>query len=74
MRNLLVLLTVSSRLLPAVFAAVNFPKCLNTVQKGSFGSIGGRDNHGNPVDISNATAITYELCLAACGADPEPFQ
>ena len=71
MRNLFVLLTVSSILLPAVFAAVNFPKCLDTVQKGSFGSIGGRDN---PVDISNATAITYELCLAACGADPEPFQ
>ena len=74
MRNLFVLLSGSSILLPAVFAGVSFQKCLNTVRKGSFGTVGGGDNHGNPMDKPNATAITYESCLAACGAGPEPFQ
>ena len=73
MRHLFVLLSVSSTLLPAVFAAVDIPTCLANVRNGLFGTVGGRDNHGNPVDVSNATAITYELCLAACGAGPEPF-
>jgi hypothetical protein len=36
--------------------------------------VGGRDNHGHLVsDISRATAITYDLCLRACGATSEPF-
>jgi len=74
MRHPFVLLSVSSTMLPAVFAAVDFPTCLANVRNGLFGTVGGRDNHGNPVDISNATAITYELCLTACGAGPEPFQ
>jgi hypothetical protein len=72
MRHLFVLLSVSSTLLSAVFAAVDFPTCLANVRNGLFGTVGGRDNHGNPVDISNATAITYELCLAACGVGSEP--
>ncbi|KAJ7342854.1 hypothetical protein DFH08DRAFT_925191 [Mycena albidolilacea] len=29
--------------------------------------VGGRDNHGNPVNIRNATAMTYDLCLKTCG-------
>jgi hypothetical protein len=73
MRRFFVLLSISSTLLSAVFAAVDFPTCLANVRNGLFGTVGGRDNHGNPVDISNATAITYELCLTACGAGPEPF-
>ena len=60
-------------LLPVV-AAVNFNTCLADVRQGNWGTIGGTDNHGRPVpDIANATAITYDLCLHACGATPEPF-
>jgi len=73
MRDLFVLLSVSSTLLPAVFAVVDYQRCLDSVRKGSHGTAGGRDNHGKPVDISNATAITYELCLAACGAGLGPL-
>jgi len=36
--------------------------------------IGGTDNRGRPVfDASMATAITYDLCIRACGASSEPF-
>jgi hypothetical protein len=37
---------------------------------------GKTDNHGNllPPSISNATAITYDLCVSQCGAGQEPFQ
>ena len=35
--------------------------------------IGGTDNHGRPVNTSDATAITYDLCLRACGGAQEPF-
>jgi hypothetical protein len=40
-------------------------------------SIDGKtDNHGNLLSpsISNATAITYDLCVSQCGAGQEPFQ
>ena len=40
-------------------------------------SIDGKtDNHGNPLSppTSNATAITYDLCVSKCGAGQEPFQ
>ncbi|KAJ7621063.1 hypothetical protein FB45DRAFT_928236 [Roridomyces roridus] len=61
-------------LLPVVLASVNFDTCLLEVRNGTWGTVGGTDNEGNPVsNISEATAITYELCLTACGADPEPF-
>ena len=36
--------------------------------------VGGTDNQGNPVDVSNATGITYSLCLQACGFRQEPFE
>ncbi|KAJ7799197.1 hypothetical protein B0H14DRAFT_2530083 [Mycena olivaceomarginata] len=29
---------------------------------------GGTDNHGHPVNIANATAMTYALCIHTCGA------
>jgi hypothetical protein len=37
---------------------------------------GKTNNHGNllPPSTSNATAITYDLCVSQCGAGPEPFQ
>jgi hypothetical protein len=37
---------------------------------------GKTDNHGNllPPSTSNATAITYDLCVSQCGAGQEPFQ
>ncbi|KIJ98389.1 hypothetical protein K443DRAFT_9204 [Laccaria amethystina LaAM-08-1] len=73
MRNFFVLLSVSSILLPAVFAADNFPTYQANVRNESFGTGGGRDNHGNHVDISIPTAITHELCVAAgFGAGPGP--
>jgi hypothetical protein len=33
--------------------------------------VGGTDNHGNPVNIRNATAMTYDLCLKTWGRDLE---
>ncbi|KAJ7784478.1 hypothetical protein B0H16DRAFT_1492647 [Mycena metata] len=42
-------------------------------QSRRFCCAGGRDNHGNPVAIANATSITYDLCLHACGSGSAPF-
>ena len=38
--------------------------------------LGKTDNHGGLLDpsTSNATAITYDLCVSECGAGQEPFQ
>ncbi|KAJ7083628.1 hypothetical protein B0H15DRAFT_416574 [Mycena belliarum] len=62
-------------LLPiGVVATVDFNTCLRQVRNGEWGSIGGTDNTGHRVsNISEATAITYDLCLVACGAGSEPF-
>ncbi|KAJ6535942.1 hypothetical protein DFH09DRAFT_98147 [Mycena vulgaris] len=60
--------------LPHVLATVNFSHCLEEVRNGQWGNIGGRDTYGHPVsNISEATAITYDLCLTACGAGSEPL-
>ena len=60
-------------LLPVV-SAVDFDTCLTDVRQGMWGTIGGTDNRGHPVsNIANATAITYDLCIRACGATSEPF-
>ncbi|KAG5734151.1 hypothetical protein E4T56_gene1216 [Termitomyces sp. T112] len=59
--------------IPAI-SGVNFDQCLEDIRSGHWGEFGGRNNAGHPVAISNATAITYELCLRACGSGPEPFQ
>ncbi|KAJ7720292.1 hypothetical protein DFH07DRAFT_308663 [Mycena maculata] len=57
-----------------VVLAVNFDTCLQQVRNGDWGPTGGTDNAGHPVsNISEATAITYDLCLVACGASSEPF-
>ncbi|KAJ6475710.1 hypothetical protein C8R47DRAFT_985972, partial [Mycena vitilis] len=53
---------------------VNFDICLAEVQNGTWGLIGGTDNTGHPIsNISQATAITYDLCVVACGSGSEPF-
>ena len=43
------------------------------MQAGLYGDIGGTNNHGHPVNVSVATALTYEFCVEACGASQEPF-
>jgi hypothetical protein len=56
---------------------MNFQVCLANVQNGTFGvgvDVGGTDNHGYPVDVANATGLTYSLCVKACGSGQEPFQ
>ncbi|KAG6808854.1 hypothetical protein H0H92_002564 [Tricholoma furcatifolium] len=58
----------------AALASPHFDQCLANVQAGAFGPDGGTNNNGQPVPIGNATAITYELCVKACGTGPEPFQ
>ncbi|KAJ7025558.1 hypothetical protein C8F04DRAFT_1191308 [Mycena alexandri] len=61
-------------MLAASVWATNFSTCLDEVRSGQWGTIGGTDNSGRPVsNISQATAITYDLCLRACGSGPERF-
>ncbi|RDB30039.1 hypothetical protein Hypma_013864 [Hypsizygus marmoreus] len=60
-------------LIPIV-SGVRFDQCLNDIRSGKHGELGGTDNRGRPVsDIANATAISYDLCITACGAGSEPF-
>ncbi|KAF7368848.1 hypothetical protein MVEN_00210300 [Mycena venus] len=60
-------------LVPLV-SGVNFDTCLQEVKNGTWGLVGGTDNAGRPVNnISEATSITYDLCLVACGKGSEPF-
>ncbi|KAK7457050.1 hypothetical protein VKT23_010353 [Stygiomarasmius scandens] len=54
-------------------ASTNFSQCLLDLQSGRLGKDGGRDNNGNIVEISRATAISYDLCVSACGSGQEPF-
>ncbi|GLB41079.1 hypothetical protein LshimejAT787_0902940 [Lyophyllum shimeji] len=58
---------------PAV-AGVQFEQCLQEVKEGRWGEVGGTDNHGRPLSVADATAITYELCIKACGSGSEAFQ
>ena len=51
----------------------NLQLCLADVNAGKFGEVGGTDNHGNPLNPSQATALTYDLCVSACGAGQEAF-
>ncbi|KAJ7219902.1 hypothetical protein GGX14DRAFT_532680 [Mycena pura] len=58
----------------ALAQTVNFTTCLEEVRSGQWGTIGGTDNNGHPVsNISEATAITYDLCVRACGSGSESF-
>ncbi|KIJ53265.1 hypothetical protein M422DRAFT_775874 [Sphaerobolus stellatus SS14] len=69
MRVLLILLAVCF----STTASPNFDRCLQEVQQGLHGDSGGRDNNGKPVDVAHATALTYTLCVKACGGEQEPF-
>jgi hypothetical protein len=55
-------------------SALNFHQCLASINNMTID--GKTDNHGNllPPSTSNATAITYDLCVSQCGAVQEPFQ
>ena len=58
----------------ALVSATNFTQCLIEIKAGKWGQVGGTDNNGTLVaNISEATAITYDLCVRACGTDPQPF-
>lgn len=64
---------IACALISDTTASTNFTNCLAEINNGKWGLEGGRDNHGNTVNISEATAVTYELCKLACGTGPEPF-
>ncbi|KAF7327802.1 hypothetical protein MKEN_00360000 [Mycena kentingensis (nom. inval.)] len=55
-------------------ATTNFTTCLAEVRNGTWGTDGALDTFGHPVmNISEATAISYDLCLRACGSVSESF-
>ena len=61
----------------ATIAVTNFDVCLANLRNGTFGvgvDVGGTDDRGYPVNVSDATGITYGLCVQACGGGQEPFQ
>ncbi|KAI0029078.1 hypothetical protein K488DRAFT_57203 [Vararia minispora EC-137] len=64
-------------ILPALGDATNFTKCWADIQAGNFGQLaldGLRDKYGNPVSsLTDATAISYGLCVKACGNGSEAF-
>ena len=55
-------------------SALNSQQCLDSINNMTID--GKTDNHGNllPPSTSNATAITYNLCVSQCGPGQEPFQ
>ncbi|KAJ2932954.1 hypothetical protein H1R20_g4115, partial [Candolleomyces eurysporus] len=57
--------------------ATNFDVCLESVKNGTFGTgkIGATDSYGNILeDVAQATGVTYDLCVKACGSGQEPFR
>ncbi|KAI0034054.1 hypothetical protein K488DRAFT_46440 [Vararia minispora EC-137] len=63
-------------LFPIASATTNYTQCFLDIQSGLYGQLGedgARDNQGNPVPLANVTAISYDLCKAACGKSPTPF-
>ncbi|KAJ7242964.1 hypothetical protein C8J57DRAFT_1366610 [Mycena rebaudengoi] len=60
-------------IIPAL-AVVDFDQCLADVRTGKWGTTGGTDNTGHPVsNITQVTAITYDLCVTACKPAQGPF-
>ncbi|KAG0697778.1 hypothetical protein DFH29DRAFT_1020736 [Suillus ampliporus] len=59
-------------------AGVNFTQCLNDIVENAIATqnlAGLLNGDGDPVsNVSDATAISYSLCVSACGAGEEPFQ
>ncbi|KAJ6605675.1 hypothetical protein B0H10DRAFT_2076583, partial [Mycena sp. CBHHK59/15] len=61
------------RLCKSCFCRIDFDQCFSEIRNGLHGHIGGTDNQGNPVnDTVNATSITYDLCIQACGSGAAP--
>ena len=55
-------------------SAADFGKCLLEIRSGAWGTDGVTDNLGNPLsNVTNANAITYALCVRACGSTAEAF-
>ncbi|KAL0071058.1 hypothetical protein AAF712_001616 [Marasmius tenuissimus] len=55
-------------------ASADFSQCLSLVRNSTFGPHAGLDNHGAfPTNVSDATAIPYEVCVEKCGAGPTAF-
>ncbi|KAJ3722034.1 hypothetical protein DFJ43DRAFT_674249 [Lentinula guzmanii] len=56
------------------FASTNMTQCFLDLKAGKFGPDVGIDSSGNPVqNLLDATAMSYELCVVACGGGPEAF-
>ncbi|KAF5366295.1 hypothetical protein D9758_005799 [Tetrapyrgos nigripes] len=71
--QLALLFLLIATLTPIAFASTNFVQCLTDLQQNYSSLEGGRDNQGRPVSMSNATAVSYELCVEHCGSGPEAF-
>ncbi|KAK7457053.1 hypothetical protein VKT23_010356 [Stygiomarasmius scandens] len=78
-RTIFVVLIVFMLISPSL-ATKSFNQCLQGIRDRtlsldeSYYESGGRTNNGTVVSISNTTsAISYELCVVACGSDQEAF-
>ena len=69
----LVFALVIFSLISGATSSTKFDQCLNDIRNGTWGQVGGMNNTGHPVPVSEATAITYELCNLACGTGSEAF-
>src|ERR1700676_465688 len=54
--------------------ATDFNKCFNDIRNGVYGTEGGTDINGSPVNVSKAVGISPALCERACGTGPEAFE
>jgi hypothetical protein len=54
--------------------ATDFNKCFNDIRSGVYGTEGGTDINGSPVNISKAVGISFALCERACGTGSEAFE
>jgi hypothetical protein len=54
-------------------AKTNFNQCLSEFRNGTHGTQGGVDYMGRPVNYSDASGLTYEMCINICGPGQEPF-
>ncbi|KAF8798524.1 hypothetical protein BYT27DRAFT_7203011 [Phlegmacium glaucopus] len=57
----------------SVIGQTDFSNCIVEVRSGKHGLVGGTDSHGRHVNVSDATGVTYDFCIQACGGDQEPF-
>ncbi|TFK32299.1 hypothetical protein BDQ12DRAFT_707705 [Crucibulum laeve] len=61
-------------LLPShVALATDFGQCLADVRSNKLGPVG-LDSVGRNITNANASAVSYDICISACGAGQEPFQ